>query len=140
HDVLYHWTSDPKLYADLAGTIARLHDQGVRFLGYFNTFLEPRFPEFAECARRGLLVKDAAGQPWTAQISTFRCGLLDLSNPEARAYLAERLRAALNLGLDGWMADFGEWLPWDGKIAAPEGAAAWHNRYPVEWARLNREA
>jgi len=140
YDVLYHWSADPKLYADLGGTIARLHGEGVRFLGYFNSFLEPHFPEFADCAKRGFLVKDASGQPWTAQISTFKCGLVDLSNPDARAYLADRLRAALKLGLDGWMADFGEWLPWDGKIAAPEGAALWHNRYPVEWERLNREA
>jgi sulfoquinovosidase len=66
--------------------------------------------------------------------------VLDLSNPGARQWCGEHLRAALRMGVDGWMADFGEWLPWHGTIAAPEGAARWHNRYPVEWARLNRES
>ena len=38
------------------------------------------------------------------------------------------------------MADFAEALPFDAVLASGEPAAAWHNRYPVEWARLNREA
>lgn len=140
YDVLYHWSADPKLYPDLGATIARLHGEGVKFLGYFNSFIEPSFPEFAECARNNWLVTGRDGKPWTAMISTFRGGLLDLSNEGARAYMAGKLRAALKLGLDGWMADFGEWLPWDAGLASPEGGRLWHNRYPIEWARLNREA
>lgn len=140
YDIHYHWSHDPALYPDLAGMIAKLHAEGVRFTGYFNTFIEPRFPEFAEVAAKGFLVNDASGKPWLPMISTFRAGLLDLSNPGAQEYIKGKMRDALKLGLDGWMADFGEWLPWDGKIQAPEGAPRYHNQYPVEWARLNREA
>jgi alpha-glucosidase len=38
----------------------------------------------------------------------------------------------------GWMADFGEYLPADAVLRGGSGAE-WHNRWPVLWARLNRE-
>ncbi len=152
YDVRYHWTVDEGLYPDLAGFIDELHGQGVRFMGYFNSFIEQEFPEFAEAQSRGFLVRkpgavsdkaymlsrEAEG-PYVQLISIFRGGLVDMSNPEARHYLAGFLRKALQAGMDGWMADFGEWLPWDGVIHSERGAPLEHNRYPIEWARLNRE-
>jgi alpha-glucosidase (family GH31 glycosyl hydrolase) len=36
------------------------------------------------------------------------------------------------------MADFGEALPYDARLAEGE-AKPFHNAYPEEWARLNRE-
>ncbi len=38
------------------------------------------------------------------------------------------------------MCDFGEYLPFDSKLFSGEDPAAYHNRYPEEWARLVREA
>jgi alpha-glucosidase len=38
------------------------------------------------------------------------------------------------------MADFGEALPFDAVLANGNDPAAWHNRYPQEWAAVNREA
>jgi alpha-glucosidase (family GH31 glycosyl hydrolase) len=38
------------------------------------------------------------------------------------------------------MVDFGEALPFDARLASGVSAASYHNRYPVEWMRLNREA
>jgi alpha-glucosidase len=40
--------------------------------------------------------------------------------------------------MSGWMADFGEWLPFNAQLADGE-AAAMHNLYPTHWHRLNRE-
>src|SRR5690625_4698250 len=38
-----------------------------------------------------------------------------------------------------WMADFGEALPHDVILASGESGLTYHNRYPEEWAKLNRE-
>ena len=43
-------------------------------------------------------------------------------------------------GASGWMADFGEALPFDGKLYGGADPAVWHNRFPEEWAKVNREA
>ena len=42
-------------------------------------------------------------------------------------------------GLSGWMADFGEALPFDA-ILHTGTADLFHNQYPEVWAKLNREA
>lgn len=43
-------------------------------------------------------------------------------------------------GASGWMADFGEALPFNGKLYGNGDPAVWHNRFPEEWAKANREA
>lgn len=65
---------------------------------------------------------------------------VDLSSPDAHAYIKERMAAAVTeVGLDGWMADFAEWLPIDAELASGEDARAFHNTYPEAWQRLTRE-
>jgi alpha-glucosidase (family GH31 glycosyl hydrolase) len=49
------------------------------------------------------------------------------------------MRAAMALGADGWMNDFAEWLPTDSINAAGSGMGR-HNRYPVLWQEVAREA
>jgi alpha-glucosidase (family GH31 glycosyl hydrolase) len=53
--------------------------------------------------------------------------------------MADALNASLDLGFDGWMADYGEWLPVDAKLASGEPSEAVHNRYPRLWQQLNDE-
>jgi alpha-glucosidase len=75
------------------------------------------------------------------EISDFSAALVDLTNPEARAWMKEIIKDNLiSGGVSGWMADFGEGLPYDAVLHSGESAASYHNRYPEEWAELNREA
>ena len=47
----------------------------------------------------------------------------------------------IKLGLGGWMADFGEYLPVDAVVSDNStGIENIHNKWPLLWARLNREA
>ena len=46
----------------------------------------------------------------------------------------------LGIGMGGWMADFGEYLPMDCVLYNGESPELWHNRWPAIWAKLNREA
>ena len=36
-------------------------------------------------------------------------------------------------GFDGWMADFGEWVPLDAHFADGSDPLALHNLYPLQW-------
>jgi alpha-glucosidase len=66
--------------------------------------------------------------------------MIDLSNPAARNWIKDVIRAnVIGAGASGWMADYGEALPYDAALQSGEPAASYHNRYPEEWARLNRE-
>jgi sulfoquinovosidase len=43
-------------------------------------------------------------------------------------------------GASGWMADFGEGLPYDAELFSGADPKSYHNRYAEEWAEVNREA
>lgn len=136
--VRYRWRWDRELYPGLPTMIADFAAEGVRFLGYFNPFVLPEFEHWDTGAAEGWLVRDANEDPYRFQIITFEGGLLDVGHPDAGAWFQGYAEVALDLGMRGWMADFGEWLPWDARI---HGGAAprLHNLYPLQWHRLHRE-
>jgi alpha-glucosidase (family GH31 glycosyl hydrolase) len=146
YNLTYNLVPDRTLYPDIEAMIGELHAAGFKFLGYFNTFVEQDSKQFAEARDRGYLVKHKDGTPYLFQGVRFTpTGLVDLSNPAARAWMEAAMVAAIDLGFDGWMADFAEWLPTDAAMTEPmptfdgttTDAEAWHNLYPIEWQRLN---
>jgi alpha-glucosidase (family GH31 glycosyl hydrolase) len=146
YNLTYNLVPDRTLYPDIEAMIGELHASGFKFLGYFNTFVERDSKQFAEARDRGFLVKRKDGTPYLFDGVRFSpTGLVDLSNPAARAWMEAAMVAAIDLGIDGWMADFAEWMPVDALLTEPmptpsgptTDAEAWHNLYPVEWQRLN---
>ena len=60
--------------------------------------------------------------------------------PEAFGWYKDVIKKNLiGLGLRGWMADFGEYLPADAVCCGGSGREM-HNLWPLLWARCNREA
>ncbi len=138
NDIKYHWTVDPTLYPDLAGMIATLHASNVRFLGYFNPFIVPKYDQWAEAAAKGYTIHDPSGAPYQVLISVYSGSMLDLTNPEAVAWFQTFVKTALAMGMDGWMGDFGEWLPYDAVLHQGD-APHEHQRYPTRWHHAMRD-
>ena len=40
----------------------------------------------------------------------------------------------------GWMLDFGEYTPFDVQTYSKQDPFKYHNSFPLEWAKINREA
>ena len=134
----YEWRVDRGLYPNVEKLASDLHAAGFRFLAYFNTFVESDVSHYAEVRDAGYLIKKVDGTPYTFQSARFTpASLVDLSNAAARTYLAGKMSATLALGFDGWMADYAEWLPTDCVLASGEASLDVHNRYPVDWQKLN---
>ena len=88
----------------------------------------------------GLLVKDDTGATLDFLAPNLLSSHADLSIPEAREYVKDALRAMVtDYGIDGWMADFGEWMPLGAVNDGGIDPVVFHNTYPVEWHRLTRE-
>lgn len=137
----WRWQVDPQRYPEFKALCAQLQAEGVRVLGYINPFLADEGPLFEEARSKGYLVKNAQGEDYRIQTAGFPAYLVDLTHPEAVRWLKQLIRTELiGVGLSGWMADFGEWLPFDASLHSGISAASYHNQYPVDWARLNREA
>lgn len=130
---------DSSSYPDLPNFSDRLHRTGVRLLGYFCPELTEGSPLYQEALEQGLLVKMPDGSPARIDVLGIQHGELDLSHPKAAEwFIARCLTPALNLGFDGWMADFGEYLPPLAQLA--DGSTGWsrHNEWPLLWQQLHR--
>ncbi len=144
----WNWELDRERYPewdDLRQSLAR---DGIRLMVYTSPFLADvsekpgvRRNLFQEALQAGYLVKAQNGQPYLVQNTDFSAGLVDLANPAAWDWYKAVLRQQIieEAGAAGWMADFGEALPYDAVLFGDLSGAALHNRYPELWAQLNRE-
>ncbi|HTJ42000.1 MAG TPA: TIM-barrel domain-containing protein [Kofleriaceae bacterium] len=134
------WHFDPAIYPDFAQLATDLHANGFLFLTYNNTFADSAADIYQEAIDGGYTIHHGDGTPYNFMGVTFHDStLLDLSNPAAVAWAKDVYRVGLDLGADGWMADYGEWLPTDATLASGEDALAVHNRYARDWAQLNHD-
>jgi alpha-glucosidase len=145
----WNWELDLDHYPDWSSLRENLQTKNIRLMTYINPFLcddivrkrDHRRNLFEEAARSGFLVKNREGMPYRIRISSFSAGLVDLTNPEARAWIKEIIKEELiGKGASGWMADFGEGLPYDAVLSSGADPKTYHDRYAEEWARVNREA
>ena len=139
--VWWNWEVDEKLYPNLREAIGQLNARGVRFLGYINPYLVRDGRLYNYCKDKGWLIRNRDGEVYHIQSTTFDAGMLDLTHPDAVQYIKEVLigQNMLDLGVSGWMADFGEYLPVDCVLHDGDPALL-HNVWPVLWAKINREA
>jgi alpha-glucosidase len=139
--LMWNWHYDSRLYPDFPDLVAELREKGIRTLGYINPFLAVEGELYKEASERGYCVKTPRGQDYMIYVTTFPAALLDLTNPEAARWIKDVIkRNMLGAGLSGWMADYGEYLPADAVLHSGESGESFHNRYPVAWAKINREA
>lgn len=139
--VWWNWEADEKLYPELRGAIEKLRARGVRFLTYINPYLVKGSRLYEQCAAAGYLIRRQDGSIYHIKSTTFDAGMLDLTNPEAVRFTKDVLikKNMLDLGVSGWMADFGEYLPADCVCFGGSGLEM-HNKWPMLWAKCNREA
>ncbi|PSR04784.1 MAG: alpha-glucosidase, partial [Bacteroidetes bacterium SW_11_45_7] len=136
----WNWQPDTNAYPDLERFCKRMNERGVHVLGYINAFIAEGTKRAQEAIDKGYLVLNPKGEPYLLKQGGFKAYTVDLTNPDARKWYKGIIkRQMVDKGFSGWMADFGEWLPMDAQLASGISAKEYHNRFPVEWARLNRE-
>lgn len=131
---------DTTLYPQLPELANTLHEHGFRLLGYFCPEITEGTDLYRKALHDNLLVKDVHGHPLTINILGVRHGQIDVTHPKALSWVSQHLLApALALGFDGWMADFGEYLPLAARLADGTTGSTSHNRYPLLWQELHRK-
>ncbi len=142
------WQLDRQRYPGWEDLVADLRADGIRTLTYVNPFLVDATSKgddtirnlFQEAADAGYLVLEPGGGPYQLDQGGFSASLVDLTNTQAREWYAEVIAdEVLGAGADGFMADFGEGLPFDAVLAVGDPALE-HNRWPALWARTVRDA
>lgn len=144
----WNWELDEQHYPGWDGLVNELASRNIRVLNYVNPFLvDPSTKPggvardlFAEAKRSGYLVKRNDGSPYLLDQGGFDAGLVDLTNADAwlwfRDVIVDQVAA---IGGGGWMADFGDGLPFDAVLREGNPAVK-HNQWPRLWAELNESA
>ncbi|KAK3780725.1 hypothetical protein RRG08_050690 [Elysia crispata] len=139
--VFWNWKWDKNHYPELDQIIKDWAKDGIRLLGYINPNLDSSGDLFKEAASKGYLVKNSTGGVYLRRSITLIFGQVDLTNPDAYNWYKNVIKTnMIDLGLGGWMADFGEYLAVDAVLADGRTGMEAHNEWPVLWAKLNREA
>jgi sulfoquinovosidase len=145
----WNWELDEDHYRGWDQLREKLERDGVRLMTYIGPWLADDVTDkenhrrnlFEEAARKGYLVKNQEGEPYRVKTTDFSAAFVDLTNPEARAWIKDLIKEELiGNGVSGWMADFGEGLPYDVVLYSGADPKRYHNRYAEVWAETNREA
>ncbi|SDU78528.1 alpha-xylosidase [Jiangella alkaliphila] len=125
----FEW--DPRTFPDPEGMLARLKARGLRICVWINPYIAQRSPLFAQGAEKGYLVRRPDGSVWQWDRWQAGMGLVDFTNPEARAWYASHLRRLMDMGVDAFKSDFGERVPTD--VVWDDGAdpERMHNYYTL---------
>ncbi len=118
-------------------------DRGIRFLGYVNPYLCIDGSLYPQAAAAGFLARRLdRDEPYLVDFGEFECGIVDFTNPGAIDWFEDQVigRNMLDVGLSGWMADFGEYLPTDVRLYSGMDGMLAHNAWPTLWGRVNAEA
>lgn len=141
YGVMYRWVADETRYPDLPGMIAQLETRGLRFLGYANPFVVPGLEHYDAMASGGMLLRTAGGDVYQHVAPNGAAATPDFTNDATYAYVGAAFDDMVGrIGMDGFMADFGEWAPLDAVYASGADARAEHNLYPVRWHTAWRRA
>lgn len=137
----WNWKWSPEEYPNLDIEIKKLKERGIKFLGYINPYVIEGYDLYEEAKAKGYLATKMDGSDYTVDFGEFYCGVVDFTNPKACEWYKDVIKTNLiDFGLDGWMADFGEYLPTDCKLSNGLSAEVMHNAWPAMWAKINYEA
>lgn len=138
----WNWQHDDDLYPDLKANIKLYNEENTKFLGYINPYVAVNKSLYNEAKSSNYLVLNQNDEVYEVDFGEFDCGIIDFTNPKAfEWYKSVIKREMIDFGLNGWMADFGEYLPTDSEIKLFRGDSMnLHNEWPVLWAKCNYEA
>ncbi|MBU1020247.1 MAG: alpha-glucosidase [Firmicutes bacterium] len=137
--VLWNWSVDEKLYPNLKTSIQEWKKTNINFLSYINPYLNANESMFLFAKEQDFLVKDEQNEVFLTQATSFQFGIVDLTNPKAYQWFKTIIKENyLDLGIMGWMADFGEYLPTKCVLYSGSGEEL-HNAWPDLWIQLNKE-
>ncbi|MDO8331141.1 MAG: alpha-glucosidase [Fluviicoccus sp.] len=145
----WNWELDHNWYPNWNALADRVEADNGHMLCYINPLLvdasakgNVRRNLYSEAVASGYLVKHTDGSIYKIKGTDFDAGLVDLTNPSATIWFKNIIKTQL-MGegrCRGWMHDFAEALPLDAALWSGVSAGRYHNQYPVDFARIAREA
>lgn len=126
---------DTELFPDPEGMIRQLKALGFKVCLWMNPYLMLGSERLAEAKEKGYLLRTPQGEPYVTKLWGAQerppLGIIDMTNPEAVAWLKGLLRPLLRMGVDVFKTDFGEGVPADAVAHNGMTGEQLHNLYPL---------
>lgn len=124
--------------AALMAWTTAMHAEGYKVMAYNNPYVsqtEARAEDlYEEGESKGHFVLDSSGQPGLTVFVSGRLqsiAAIDFTSADATKWFESLLQRTVDLGYDGWMHDFGEYIERDWSFADGRRGDELHNHYPV---------
>ncbi len=124
--------------AELRDWVDTLHAHGFKVMAYNNPYVstlsERARADVQAGIERGVLLRDEAGliaETFLISGSPETIATIDLTLAEGKAWFQSLLRRTLDLGYDGWMHDFGEYVKRGWRAGDGRRGDELHNAFPV---------
>jgi alpha-D-xyloside xylohydrolase len=127
---------DKSVFPDPRGMLARIKEMGVKVCVWINPYIAQRSAMFAEGKEKGYLLKRENGDVWQWDRWQAGMALVDFTNPGARQWYADKLRALVDMGVDSFKTDFGERIPTDVAYFDGSDPNLMHNYYTLQYNEL----
>ena len=131
---------------ELRAWTSLMHANGFKALAYNNPYVADgpaaAAADWAHGLEKGFFVKKPDGTPATVFLisgNPLTVGMIDFTNPDAAAWYRSLLQRTVDFGYDGWMHDFGEYVPRTGRFFDGRRGDEVHNPYPRLSAMAARE-
>ncbi len=119
-----------------------LHDLGFKSLCYLLARVDKHrcAKLWQEAAEKDIFIRNPQGEPYVFPVALnldnwYTISKIDFTHPGAEAWWHTRLQTMLDLGYDGTMYDFGEYVPPDGRFHDGRDGHYWHNPYNLIYLR-----
>lgn len=109
-------TWDKRLFPDPAAMLERLKAKGVKICVWINPYISQRSTMFDEGMNGGYFLKTEDGSVWQGDMWQPGMAIVDFTNPSAREWYKDKLRALCEMGVDVFKTDFGERIPTKGIV------------------------
>ncbi|MGA2442792.1 MAG: alpha-xylosidase [Tepidisphaeraceae bacterium] len=127
-----HWCDfewDAEAFPDPAGMLRRLKSKGLKVCVWINPYISQLSKLFGEGAESGYFLKTPDGRVFQRDAWQPGMALVDFTNPQAVEWYCGKLRGLLEMGVDCFKTDFGEWIPENVVYHDGSNPALMHNHY-----------
>jgi alpha-D-xyloside xylohydrolase len=126
------WTSllwDKRHFPDPEGMLRRIKAKGIKISVWINPYIAEASPLFDEGVERGFLLLSPDLDVYQVDQWQPGIGFVDFTNPDARAWFAEKLKALIDMGVDAFKTDFAERIPTNVQYFDGADSERMHNYY-----------
>jgi alpha-D-xyloside xylohydrolase len=125
---------DREQFPDPEGMIDGLHDNDFRLSLWEHPHVPTGTEAFKTGVANGYFVDTGSGKPYVMDRTCqgeYRGALVDFSDPDAVEWWRDKHRDLLEMGVDTFKTDYGEYVPADGVFDNGRSGQSMHNLYPL---------